>query len=189
MRLETEDRTLQEELQRGYRWAVALGILMIILGVLAIAAPFYATLIATLVFGWVLIVSGIVQMIYSFQTRKAGNFFLKFLVSLLYLGAGIFILQSPVIGAISLTLVLGIAILVSGVIQTIMAFQMRSSPNWGWVLASGIVSIILGILIWNRWPFSAAWVIGLLVGVTLLFNGWWIILVSTSARSLLRGRS
>jgi uncharacterized membrane protein HdeD (DUF308 family) len=188
MRLETEDRTLQEELQTGYRWAVTLGIVMIILGVLAIAAPFYATLIATVIFGWVLIVSGIVHTIYSFQTRKAGNFFLKLLVSLLYLGAGIFILQSPVIGALSLTLALGIAILVSGVTQTIMAFQMRPAPNWGWVLASGIASIILGILISNRWPFSATWVIGLLVGVTLLFNGWWIILVSTSARSLLRAR-
>jgi uncharacterized membrane protein HdeD (DUF308 family) len=94
----------------------------------------------------------------------------------LYLLAGIFVLADPLQGALTLTLILGITIFIQGVIQVSLAFQMRRvSPNWGWMLVSGIAGIIVGIFIWSSFPFSAVWLIGTWVGINLLFDGMWML--------------
>lgn len=99
------------------------------------------------------------------------------------LGGGIIVLSNVLSGALTLTLILGITIFAQGVIQVILAFGIRPARNWSWVLCSGILEIILGIFIWSEWPFNAAWIIGLWVGISLLFNGIWIITLSSLPRS------
>lgn len=157
-----------------------------ILGLVAIARPLYATIASTLVFGWLFIVAGIIQIIYAFRSQGIGQLIWKLLLGIIYLVAGIYVVGNPGTGALALTLVLGITIFAQGVIEVILAFQMRPAPNWGLVMFGGIVGIILGIFIWSRFPYSADWLIGLWVGLHLLFTGIWILFLSSAMRLALR---
>ncbi|WP_017659906.1 HdeD family acid-resistance protein [Baaleninema simplex] len=188
MRIANEPE-LREELRKNLGWAIALGVLIALLGVLALARPLFATLAATLIFGWLFVIGGVLRIVYAFQTRKSGQFWLKTLVGILSLVAGILLVTNLLEGVLTLTLILGIAIFLQGAIQTILAFQLRPAPNWGMVLLGGILSIILGILIWSQWPFNAPWVIGVLVGIALIFDGVWIAMFSMSTRQLLQDES
>jgi uncharacterized membrane protein HdeD (DUF308 family) len=153
-----------------------IAILMIVLGIIAITFPFFATVASTLVFGWVFIVAGIAQIVYAFQSRRAGQVLWKLILGILYLLAGIFVVVNPLEGVLAFTLVLGITIFVQGIIQVAIAFQMRRiSQNWGWMLVSGIIGIIFGIFVWSSFPFTAVWLIGTLIGVNLLFDGIWML--------------
>lgn len=168
-------------------WLTTIAILMIVLGAIAIAFPFFATVASTLVFSWVFIFAGIAQLVYAFHSRGAGQVVWKLILGLLYLLAGIFVLANPLQGVLAFTLVLGITIFVQGIIQVSLAFQLRrTSPKWLWMLVSGIAGIILGIFIWSSFPFSAAWLIGIWIGANLFFDGIWMLtLHSGQQRSLL----
>lgn len=162
----------RSEIKRNTGWSILLGVLMIILGIVAIAEPFFATLTAELFLGWLFIAGGIIQAIYAFQqNRSSRSLVLKLLLSLLYIGVGILLLANPWAGIVSLTLLVGIFFFVDGVFRVILAFQLKSAARWSWMLLSGILMIILGILIWSQWPFNARWILGLLVGIGLLVNG------------------
>ena len=157
-------------------WLIALAVLTIVLGIVSIAYPFFATVASTFAVGWVFILAGITQIVYAFQSKGAGQIVGKLILGLLYLLAGIFVLVNPLVGSLSLTLAIGATIFVQGIMQTSMAFQLRrSSPNWGWMLASGIAGIILGILISSNIPATAPWLLGTLVGINLLFDGVWML--------------
>lgn len=162
------------------------GIITIVLGIAAIARPLYATIASTIAFGWLFIIAGIAQIAYAFQSRGAGHLIWKLLLGIFYLIAGIYVISSPLAGAITLTLVLGATIFAQSVLQVIMAFQLRPARGWGWTLFSGILGIILGIFIWSDFPFNAPWIIGLWVGINLLFDGIWVLSLSSAARSALR---
>jgi uncharacterized membrane protein HdeD (DUF308 family) len=181
----TESETREQTINP--RWLTTLAILMIILGIIATVFPFFATITSTLTFGWIFIFAGIAQIVYAFQSKGAGRVAWKLILGLLYLLAGIFVLTDPFQGALAFTLVLGITIFVQGIIQVSLAFQMRrTSPNWGWMLVSGIIGIICGIFIWSSFPFSAVWLIGTWVGINLLFDGMWMLtLHSGQPRTLL----
>lgn len=178
------------EIDRGLKaalgFAIGLGVFLIILGVIAIARPFFATVAATLFLGLLLLLNGIFQIVYSFQTNIRGNFWLKFLGGLIYSVGGLLIMFNPLPSLIALTLVVGISILVASIFQVILAFELRPARHWDWVLLSGVLGIILGILIWHRWPENSAWAIGLLLGINLIFDGLWIILLSSATRKALR---
>lgn len=180
------NRELDRGLNSALGFAIALGIALIILGAIAIARPFFATVAATLFLGIILLVTGIVQIVHSFQTNIRGNFWLKFLAGIVYSLGGLLIMFNPLPSLIALTLVIGITILVSSIFQVILAFELRPAKHWDWVLLSGIFGIILGILIWHQWPENSPWVIGLLLGINLMFDGLWMILFSSSARKALR---
>ena len=170
----TDSESNEQNINSG--WLIALGVLTIGLGVVTIAYPFFVTVVSTFAFGWVFIIAGIAQIVYAFQSKGAGQIFWKLMLGLLYLLAGIFVLTNPIAGSLSITLVIGATIFVQGIIQTVMAFQLRrSSPNWGWMLASGIAGIILGILIGSNIPATAPWLLGTLVGINLLFDGVWML--------------
>jgi uncharacterized membrane protein HdeD (DUF308 family) len=172
-----------DALSRNWGWLLAVGILLIVLGLMAIATPVYATFAVQALLGWILIVGGIAQGVHAFMTRGWGGFLLELLSALLYLAVGILLLVNPVEGALALTIVLAAFLVVEGVFKIIMAWRVRGHPRWGWLLASGIVSLILGALIWAQWPSSALWVIGLLVGVHLLFTGWALVVLALAARA------
>lgn len=156
----------------GSGWTIALGILMIILGIVAIASPVVTSIAAEVVLGWLFIIGSIVQLFYAFGTRRMdGSMWINFLLGLLYLGVGVLLLANPLVGVISLTLFIGIFYFVDGVFRVFMAFRLKPRRRWGWVLINGILMIILGILIWSQWPFNAPWILGILVGLGLLFSG------------------
>lgn len=172
-----------EALSRNWGWLLALGILMIILGLLAIAAPVVATIAVQFALGWILVVGGIAQGIHAFMARGWGGFLLQLLSALLYLVVGILLLVNPVGGALALTIVLAVFLIVEGAFKIILALRVRDHGGWGWLLASGLLSLVLGLLIWSEWPASGLWVIGLLVGIQLLFTGWSLLILAFAARA------
>jgi uncharacterized membrane protein HdeD (DUF308 family) len=171
-----------DEVRRNSGWLVALGILMILLGIAAIAEPFLATLIATRALSWTFLFAGIVRLVQAIQSRKQRGFWLKLLIGILYVVMGFALLGNIFGAALTLTLAFGIVILAQGILEVITAFQVRPDSYWGLVLLSGIVSIILGILILNRWPSNAIWLLGLFMGVSFLFTGLWMISLPSTAR-------
>jgi uncharacterized membrane protein HdeD (DUF308 family) len=172
-----------EVLSRNWGWLLALGILMIILGVIAIGEPVVATIAVQIVLGWLLVIGGIAEGIHAFMAKDWRGFLLQLLSAILYVVVGIVLLVNPLLGAAALTLVLAVFLIVEGIFKIIMAVRVRDHRGWGWLLASGILSLILGVLIWSQWPGTADWVIGLLVGIQLLFTGWALVMLALAARA------
>lgn len=165
---------------------VFLGIVLIIAGCAAIAMPLFASLAVELLIGWVLIISGLMQIIYSFSSQKWGRVFLRILAGLLYLIVGLMLVVHPLRGTLTLTLLLGILFILEGVCKIVASIGNREMPRWGALFFSGLLALLIGIIIWRQWPSSAAWAIGLLVGVNILFRGWALI---TLAIALFSGKS
>ena len=143
------DPEISDQVRVNPAWGIGIGILMIVLGMIAIARPFFASIASALVFGWIFMIAGIVQITYAFGSRKDGHIVWKLIIGVLYVLAGILIAANPLQGVLTLALVLGITIFMQSAIQVVMAFRMRPARNWGWVLLSGILGIILGIFIWS----------------------------------------
>ncbi|WP_289790549.1 HdeD family acid-resistance protein [Chlorogloeopsis sp. ULAP01] len=174
---------VREELRKNLGWAIALGIVMIILGLVAIGKPFFTTLSLISVFAWLFIVGGIFLLIYAFQTRHAGNFPLKLLVGILYLIVGVILLQNSLKGVAS---ALGFSILLKGIFQVTLALQLRPLPNWSWVLLSGITGVILGMIMWNYIHAENLLFLAIFVGIDLLFDGLWMVLLSSAVCRVLK---
>jgi uncharacterized membrane protein HdeD (DUF308 family) len=169
-------------LQRGWRWLLGLGAFLSALGVLLIVAPAVGTLAVDLLVGWLLMVGGVAQLIHAFMTKAWRGFLLELLSGALYAIVGILLVFYPMAGAQALTLCLGGFLAIDGVVRIGMALRLRPGHGWGWVLLGGIVTLILAAMIWTQWPGSAIWVIGLLVGINLLFTGWSLTMMALAAR-------
>lgn len=178
----------RQQLRTSAGWGVAIGIVLLVLGFVAIARPLYATIASTIVFGWLFIAAGIAQIIYAFRSYGYGQLIWKALLGILYLISGIYIVSNPASGAMVLTLVLGMTIFAQGVIQVILALQLRPDASWFIALISGIIGIILGIFIWSHFPYSADWLIGLWVGIHFLCTGAWVLVLASTIRVALRTR-
>jgi uncharacterized membrane protein HdeD (DUF308 family) len=171
-----------ERIAANWGWFLALGILLIIVGAAAIISPFYGTLAGARVFGWIMIISGIMTAVHAAGARGWGGVILQVLIAIVYIIGGIWLLAQPLAGAITLTIVLIAVLLVQGLFSAIEAFQIRPTEGWGWMLASGVASVILGIMLWQKFPSSALWAIGLLFGLSLVINGWSFVALALSAR-------
>jgi len=160
------------------------GILLVILGILALLAPVIASLAATVFFGWILLLSGIMGLITTLRARQAPGFWWSLLSALLGIVAGILLLVWPLQGTLSLTAVLIAFLLIEGVLSIMYALEHRTglSGRWGWMLASGILDVVLGVLLLLGLPGTALWALGLLLGLNLLFGGWALILMALHAR-------
>jgi uncharacterized membrane protein HdeD (DUF308 family) len=161
------------------------GIALVILGIIAVGAATMTTLISVIFLGFLLMFAGIMIVIDAFTFwRNVGlSFFLPLLLGVLYFAVGIMLIKSPILASISLTLFLGVFYLIIGLFRIISSFFIRI-PTWGWGLFSGVISLILGILILTSWPQSGLYIIGLFIGIDLLFVGWTYIMASLAARSL-----
>lgn len=164
------------------RWFLILGIALILLGIAAIVFPFIATLSATFFVGWLLVISGIVQIIHAFGFKDWRGFAWELLIGILQTLAGVALLVFPLAGIVALTIFLAAIFLVEGIMRTLLAFKIKPQSGWGWMLAGGIVSAIVGVLLWAELPASAVWAIGLLVGINLLMAGWALVMLAMSAR-------
>ncbi len=171
----------------GENWwmILLLGIAMVILGLVAIFTPLAMAVAISKLVGVVLLLAGIFQAVHAIrQHDAAGKVVLGLVVAAFYFIAGLILLAYPFAAVLTFTLFLAGFFVVAGVFKIIEAFEIRGMTGWGWVLASGILSFILGVLIWARWPSSAFWAIGLLVGIDLLFMGWAMIALSLSLHAL-----
>lgn len=169
-------------LRKNWGWLFTLGVAMIVIGVAAICLPIVATLAIEIVIGWLLIAGGIVHGIHAFSARQWGGGLMNVLAAILYVVVGFMLLAHPVAGVLTLTILLASFFFVEGIFKIIMSLEMRSMTNWGWLLASGLIALALSAMIWMGWPATAAWVIGLLVGIDLIFGGWAMVFVALSAR-------
>jgi len=161
------------------------GIILVLLGAAAIIVPAIATLAFTLLIGWLFLISGIVGLITTFWMRSAPGFWWALVSGVIGIAAGIVLILWPISGTVSLTLVLIAFFVVEGIATLMYAFEHRAqlSGRWGWMLASGIVDLILAGIIFAGLPETATWALGLLVGINLLFGGTAMIGMALAARS------
>lgn len=164
-------------------WILLLGILMVILGAVALMILPAATIGTALFLGWLLLISGVVEMIHMFGVRRWGGFFLHLACGVLGILIGLMIVTHPVAGAVAFTLLFSSFLVVIGLFRLIAAFSLKF-PHWGWAFFDGIVTLALGVLIWADWPWSGVWFLGLSVGISLLLRGWSYVMFALAIRKL-----
>ena len=169
------------DFQKNRGWFLALGILLISAGSLAIIYDVTATLISVFVFGWTLIFAGAFEALQSLWQPKWGGLFLQLTVGILAVVVGFHFLASPATGALVFTLLMAVYFMGVGILRAVTALTMRF-PNWGWVLFSGIVTFMLGVLIKWNWAVSGLWIIGLFIGIDMIFRGWSYVMLFLAAR-------
>ena len=160
------------------------GVVLLVLGATAVVLPPIATLAVTILFGWLFLVSGIVGLVTTFWMRHAPGFWWSLLSAALGIIVGAMLLASPVTGALSLTLVLIAFFLIEGAVSIMFALDHRRelSGQWGWMLMSGIIDLVLAMMIFAGLPSTAAWAVGLLVGINMIFGGTALIAMALHAR-------
>lgn len=172
-----------EELARRWKWLLAVGIVAVIGGIFAILVPVAASISAAILVGWAMLFGAAAQFLAAWEERVTRDRVIHALFGLLYAIAGLYLLLFPVSGTITLTVVLVAYFFAAGVIRIILALQARGEEGTLWMGLGGLLAILLGILILADFPSSAAWAIGLLVGIELLFAGWQLIALALLARS------
>jgi|SRR5262249_17185750 len=160
------------------------GVLLIICGILAIGSPFVAAVAVNVVIAWLIVLAGVLHLIVAFQAHSAGSVIWKLLVGLAYVSFGVYLIMHPAIGVASLTLLLASLFLIEGVLDVVLFFQMRSVGGSGWILVDGIVTFVLGLMIYMQWPASSAWALGTLVGVSMIISGLSRVMISLAVRKV-----
>ena len=160
------------------------GFVLVILGALAIFLTPFATIAVTIILGWIFFVSGIVGLVSTFGARRAPGFWWSLVSALIAIGVGIVLLAQPIAGALSLTLVLIVFFVVEGLASIMYALEHRRelSGRWEWMLISGIIDLLLAAIIFAGFPGTAAWALGLLVGINMIFGGMALVAIATHAR-------
>jgi len=167
-------------------WSIGISVLLILAGLLAIALPLAAGIVLSALFGWLLVLSGIGHVVFAFHTRSFGGLLWELLLGILYLCVGAYLLFYHVAGLATVTFVLAIYLFVEGFLELILSFQIRPRHGWIWLLFDAIVTLILALLIWRSWPSNSAWVIGTLLGISMLFSGISRLILSLGARPVLQ---
>jgi uncharacterized membrane protein HdeD (DUF308 family) len=166
----------------GSGMSIVWAILLIVFGFLAIALPLASSWGVVVVVAWLIVFSSGFQFIHAFESKGIGHILWKLLVAILYLIVGFYFLLHPLLGVAAFTLALAIFFVVEGVFDLVAYFQSRQIPGSGWILFDGIVTLILGLLVWRQWPTSSLWVIGTLVGISMIFTGMTRLMLSLAAR-------
>jgi uncharacterized membrane protein HdeD (DUF308 family) len=169
-------------------WYIAAAVLFILLGIFAIVEPQIAAVGITLLVGWILVVGAVFHFIAAFKGAGAKQIIFQIVIGILYLLGGLYFLTHTVMGPATLTLILAGIILAEGVIEVIAYFRMRREGASGWLILNGIITLLLGALIWFHWPSSTDWAIGTLVGVNLLMTGISRLMFGMAVRKLVASR-
>lgn len=163
---------------------IAAGVVLLIVGLLAIGSPFVTGLSVAFAIGVLLMIGGITHLVLAFKMGSFGKGLLAFIVGILTAIVGLVMISRPGIGLVSLTLSLAFFFVVAGIVEIMWAFQIRPFSGWGWTLFSGIVSLLLGFMIWGEFPLSGVWAVGTLVGIRMIVSGWTHIMLGVAARKL-----
>jgi uncharacterized membrane protein HdeD (DUF308 family) len=172
------------EIRQSTTWSIVLSVLMMVSGVLAIAIPPLAGLAVTVMFGWLLIVTGALHLGFAWRGHGAAAVIGEILVAALYAALGFYMLARPVAGLASLTLAIAAYLVAKGVLEGVIAFTLRPMPGSGWLVFDAILTIALAAMIASAWPASAAWAVGVLVGIAMVSSGFARLMVSTAVRRL-----
>ncbi|MBV8205246.1 MAG: DUF308 domain-containing protein [Acidobacteria bacterium] len=172
-------------LKKSTDWSIAISVVMILAGVVAVASPVAAGVAVSVLVGWLLILSGCAHLGFAWHARATRALIWELMVGLLYLGVGWYLLTRPVAGLASLTLALAMCLFIEAVLEFALGFAIRPLPGSGWLILDGIVTLILAIMIWRAWPSSSEWALGTLVGVSMLFSGVSRLSFSVAARKAL----
>lgn len=170
---------------RGH-WKLFLvqGLVMMALGLVAAALPHFATLVVEIFVGWLFIVGGLVRTLILLQARQAPGFWWSLLTAVLALVLGLVLVAQPAQGVLTLTFVLVVLFIVEGIVAIVIALGIRQHlRNWAWTLVSGLVDLLLAYLIWQGWPATASWAIGLLVGINMFMLGLSLTMTALAARA------
>jgi len=172
-----------QSLRNKCGWIIALGVVYVIAGLIALSSVVFATRVTVFVVGIMMLISGVAEVINAFQFKSWGKFLIWLLLGALYIVAGLLTFENPLLAASVLTLLLGVALVVSGVMRIVLAFSMREGMSWTTLVLSGIVSLLLGLIILVHWPVSSLFVLGTLLGIDLLIIGIGWIFVGFGLRS------
>jgi uncharacterized membrane protein HdeD (DUF308 family) len=174
--------TAVETVRSASTVSILWGVLLIVFGMVAIGSPFIAAVAVSVVVGWLVVLAGVVHVMLAFRAHGAGSMIWKLLVGIAYLAFGGYLIVHPVLGAASLTLLLASLFLIEGILNIVLYVKMRSAHGSSWMLIDGIITLLLGVLIYMQWPSSSAWAIGTLVGVSMIFSGVARVMMSFAVR-------
>jgi len=183
--MSTTPSTLAALIPRAINWSIALSILLIVAGLFALLVPSVSGIAITLVFGWAMVFSGITHFIFAFKTHTTGGRIWELLVGAVYLFTGFVLLMHPLDSLLVLTLVLAYYLFFEAIVEVIQYFQLRPRHGAVWLLVDGIITFILAVMIWRAWPASSVWVIGTLVGISMIFSGFSRLMLSLAAKRIL----
>lgn len=172
-----------DELKQSWAWFLTLGIILIILGLGALTYAGLATLVSIDIFGWVMLLGGVLTTLHAFLRRRWGGFSIDLISGILSLVVGLMILFHPVQAAVALTFLIAMFLMIGGTFRIITALSVRHG-HWVWLLLNGVVTLALGVMIWKQWPLSGEWVIGLFVGIDMVFYGWSLVMLGLAAKNM-----
>jgi uncharacterized membrane protein HdeD (DUF308 family) len=174
-----------DNLRSKWGWLLALGVAMVVMGTIAIgySCTVSITLAATWLFGVLTMAAGIAQIVGAFSIGRWSGMLLHLMLGVLYAVVGFMIFDQPLESALQLTLIIALFLMIGGIFRALTALSHRF-PGWGWVLLNGVVTAMLGLLIYKQWPGSGLWFIGLYIGIDLLLNGWMWVMLALSLRTM-----
>ena len=172
----------RRQLSEHWGWFLGVGIVFVLAGLASIAFPLVSTIAAKIALGWIFMISGVIALVHSFKITRWGALLLNLLIGALYVLAGAYLAFFPFTGIVTLTLLLAALFLAEGVMQVVMGVRLRGHEGWGWLVVSGLVAIAAGAMIALSLPSSAAWAIGLLVGINFLSTGMSFVVLSLAGR-------
>ena len=162
---------------------IATGVVMLLMGIFAMASPLVAGASLAVMVGILLLIGGVSQLVFAFKT---GSGLFAIILGVLTVFAGGYMVNNPGAALATLTIFLAAYLIVSGVFEVVIAFQVKPADGWGWTLLSGTLSVILGLMFWSQYPLSGAWAIGILLGIKLLFSGLSLLMLGMAARSAVK---
>ena len=176
--------TWMDEAKKNSGLLIFLGVVTVIFGVVAIGSPLITGVAVAVFVGFLLLASGVAQIVHALKSKQWGTGFWGTVIGVLGVTAGLLMIFRPLVGLVTMTMLLAIYFLVDGISEIIAAFKIKPDQGWGWVLFNGIIAVLLGLMIWRQWPVSGAWAIGLLVGIHILITGWSMIILGSGARRI-----
>jgi uncharacterized membrane protein HdeD (DUF308 family) len=183
--MSTTPSTLSALAPRAVNWSIALSVLLIVAGFFAMLIPFISGVAITLFFGWAMIISGVTHFIFAFKTHTKGGLIWELLIGAVYLFTGVYLILHPLDALLALTLILACYLFFEAIVEFIQYFQLRPRHGASWLIVDGVITLILAIMIWRSWPASSIWVIGTLVGISMIFSGFSRLMLSLAAKRAL----
>ncbi len=184
--ISTIGKEFLDGIKKNAGMAMVVGVLLLITGFLAIGSPLVAGLSVSVFVGVMLLISGIAQLLLAFKAGSFGKGLLTSIVGIVTVVVGLLMISRPGVGLASLTLFLAAYFLITGIFEIMSAFQIKPAKGWGWTLFGGIVSLLLGFMIWGQYPLSGEWAVGTLVGIRMLFSGWTLIMLGAATRGTVK---
>jgi uncharacterized membrane protein HdeD (DUF308 family) len=183
--MSTTPSTLSALAPKAINWSIALSVLLIVAGLFAILIPWLSGIAITLFFGWAMIISGITHFIFAFKTHTTGGRIWELLIGAIYAFTGFYLIFHPIDALFVLTLILACYLFFEAIVEFIQFFQLRPRHGAVWLLIDGVITLILAVMIWRAWPASSVWVIGTLVGISMIFSGFSRLMLSLAAKRVL----